>query len=51
MIKSGFEVKYYNPAFLLNLGAITHRNHRKHMIVDEKEAIAGGRKVIPPISC
>jgi cardiolipin synthase C len=45
MIKNGVEVKYYNPAFLLNFGAIVHRDHRKHIIVDGQEAIAGGRNM------
>lgn len=45
MIKSGLEVKYYNPAFLLNVGALMHRDHRKHLIIDSKEAIVGGRNM------
>lgn len=45
MIKSGVEVKYYNPAFLLNIDAVLHRNHRKHIIVDGKEVIGGGRNM------
>ena len=45
MIKNGLEVKYYNPAFLLNIGALMHRDHRKHLIIDGKEAVVGGRNM------
>lgn len=45
MMKKGIEVKYYNPAFLLNIGAVVHRNHRKHIVVDGNEVIDGGRNM------
>lgn len=43
LMKQGIEVRYYNPAFLLNLGKVTSRNHRKILLIDRKVALIGGR--------
>ncbi len=45
LMKQGIEVRYYNPAFLLNLNKVTSRNHRKILLVDRKVAIIGGRNM------
>lgn len=42
---SGIEVKYYNTAFVLRKKAILYRNHRKLLVVDDREAIIGGRNI------
>jgi putative cardiolipin synthase len=45
MMDKGIEVKYYNNVFLLDLARVTHRTHRKLVIVDGREAITGGRNM------
>jgi putative cardiolipin synthase len=45
LMKKGIEIKYYNPAIVLNVKKVTHRNHRKILLVDKKEAIVGGRNI------
>lgn len=45
LIERGIEVRYYNPSFLLNIARITHRNHRKILLIDEREALIGGRNM------
>jgi len=45
LMEKGIEIKYYNNVFLLDLARITHRTHRKLFIVDDKEAITGGRNM------
>lgn len=42
---NGIEVKYYNTAFVLRKKAILYRNHRKLFVVDDREAIVGGRNI------
>lgn len=41
----GIEVRYYNTAPLYRLVSIQHRTHRKILVVDDKEAIVGGRNI------
>lgn len=41
----GIEVKFYNTNKLFKLGAINFRNHRKLVVVDDVEAIVGGRNL------
>ncbi len=48
LIKSGVEVKYYNQVFILNVKAVIHRNHRKHIVVDGNEVVTGGRNMSDP---
>jgi putative cardiolipin synthase len=45
LTRAGMEVKFYNTNFVLKLGAINYRNHRKIFIVDGEEAITGGRNL------
>lgn len=45
LIDRGIEVRYYNPSFLLNVARVTHRNHRKIVLVDQREALVGGRNM------
>lgn len=45
LIRKGIEFKHYNSTILLNLGKVTHRNHRKILLIDNKEAIVGGRNM------
>mgnify|MGYP001627419674 CR=1 FL=1 len=45
LIERGIEVRYYNPVFLLNIPKVSHRNHRKIIVVDQKEALLGGRNM------
>lgn len=42
---NGIEVKYFNNTHTLNLVKGMYRNHRKLMIVDNKEIITGGRNI------
>jgi putative cardiolipin synthase len=39
------EVKYYNTNQVIKLGIINYRNHRKLLVVDDAEAITGGRNM------
>lgn len=41
----GIQLRYYNPAPLINLYSIQFRNHRKLMVRDDEEAITGGRNI------
>lgn len=43
--KSGVEVKYYNTTPLISVVEYQYRNHRKSLIIDESEAIVGGRNI------
>lgn len=43
--EAGVEMRYYNPAPLLKLSSVQFRNHRKLMVRDGVEAIAGGRNI------
>lgn len=45
LIEKGIEFKYYNDVMLLNLARVSHRNHRKILLVDRREAIIGGRNM------
>ena len=45
LIDKGIEFKYYNPAFILRLHKVAHRNHRKIFLIDEEEVIVGGRNI------
>jgi cardiolipin synthase C len=38
-------VKYYNPIIITNIDELSYRNHRKLLIVDNKEFITGGRNI------
>lgn len=41
--KLNVDVRYYNDSSNLNIGSVQYRNHRKLMVIDDKEAITGGR--------
>ncbi len=41
----GIEVKYYNTASLAQLSTVQFRNHRKLLVVDDVEAMTGGRNI------
>lgn len=41
----GIEVKYYNTSLLINISTIHYRNHRKLLIIDDREVITGGRNI------
>lgn len=43
--KHGIEVRYYNEAFWLRISTVQFRNHRKLMVIDDQEAITGGRNI------
>lgn len=45
LIQTGILVRFYNPAFILNVPKVVHRNHRKHIIIDGKEVVGGGRNM------
>jgi putative cardiolipin synthase len=47
MKKNNIEIRYYNPAPLLNLTEVQFRNHRKLMVRDGEEAITGGTIYFP----
>ena len=42
---SGIDIRYYNAASVFQLSSVQYRNHRKLMVVDDKEAITGGRNI------
>jgi putative cardiolipin synthase len=43
--KGNFEVRYYNTAPLLYISSNQFRSHRKLIVVDDKEAMTGGRNI------
>ncbi|MFA6238009.1 MAG: phospholipase D family protein [Bacteriovorax sp.] len=43
--QNGVELRFYNNASLLNVSTVQYRNHRKLLIVDDKEVITGGRNI------
>jgi putative cardiolipin synthase len=43
--ENGVEVRYYNNTPITNFSTVQYRNHRKLMVVDDKEAITGGRNI------
>lgn len=43
--KHGIELKYYNTSFILKISSIHYRNHRKLLVIDDSEAITGGRNI------
>lgn len=43
--KSGVDVRYYNDASILRMTKVQYRNHRKLMVIDDNEAITGGRNI------
>jgi putative cardiolipin synthase len=45
LIKNGVQVRYFNPAFTLNVLKGQFRSHRKSLIVDDQEGITGGRNI------
>jgi putative cardiolipin synthase len=45
MQKYGIEVKYFNPASVLNPLDGQYRNHRKILMIDGQEVITGGRNI------
>jgi len=42
---AGIEIKFYNTASLLELSDVQFKNHRKTLIIDNKEFILGGRNI------
>lgn len=45
LAQAGVELKYYNTNVILKLHAVNYRNHRKLVVVDDEEAITGGRNM------
>lgn len=45
LMQNGVEVRYYNPLVSLDLFKGQFRSHRKALIVDDKEAMTGGRNI------
>ncbi len=43
--KYGIDLRFYNDAILLELSTTQFRSHRKLFLVDDKEAITGGRNI------
>lgn len=43
--RHGIEVRFYNPASLLEVRTIHYRNHRKLLSVDDQVALIGGRNL------
>lgn len=43
--EAGIDLRYYNDASILKMSSVQYRNHRKLMVVDDKEAITGGRNI------
>lgn len=43
--KLGFQIRYYNISTKMNPFRHNHRNHRKIFIVDDEEAVIGGRNM------
>ena len=41
----GIDVRYYNKASLFRISTVQFRNHRKLMVIDDKEGITGGRNI------
>lgn len=41
----GIEVRYFNNASLLNITKAIYRNHRKLVLIDDAEALTGGRNM------
>ncbi len=49
MAKEGIELRYYNVTHAINMGKVTHRNHKKTFMIDSgsdnSELILGGRNI------
>ncbi|WP_127717459.1 phosphatidylserine/phosphatidylglycerophosphate/cardiolipin synthase family protein [Halobacteriovorax sp. HLS] len=45
MMKSGIEIKYYNPSPTVRVVEAQWRNHKKSMTIDNIETIVGGRNI------
>lgn len=45
LAKYNIDVRYYNKASIVRLSTVQFRNHRKLIVVDDKEAITGGRNI------
>ena len=43
--QEGVELRYYNPLTFLSMFIISHRTHRKMLVVDNREAVTGGRNI------
>jgi putative cardiolipin synthase len=43
--KNNIEVRYYNNAWLFQFNKLNHRSHKKSLIIDDQEAIVGGRNI------
>lgn len=43
--KYGVAIKYYNTASFIQLSTVQFRNHRKLLVMDDEEAITGGRNI------
>lgn len=43
--ENGVELRFYNDSSILNLSTVQYRNHRKLLLVDDKEVITGGRNI------
>lgn len=42
---NGIEIRYYNPALIIQISSVQFRNHRKIIVRDGIEAITGGRNI------
>ncbi|MCO4793069.1 MAG: hypothetical protein KC493_05115, partial [Bacteriovoracaceae bacterium] len=45
LLQHGIILKYYNKKSILRVKSYQYRNHKKVLIVDEKEALLGGRNL------
>jgi putative cardiolipin synthase len=45
LTEAGIEIKFYNTKAVLRFDAINYRNHRKLFVIDDAEAITGGRNM------
>jgi putative cardiolipin synthase len=43
--ENGVALRFYNDSSILNVSTVQYRNHRKLMVIDDKEAISGGRNL------
>ncbi|MGZ3774545.1 MAG: phospholipase D family protein [Pseudobdellovibrionaceae bacterium] len=41
----GIQLRYYNPALVIQVSSVQFRNHRKLIVRDDEEAITGGRNI------
>lgn len=45
LVEQGIELRYYNESNIMRMKKSNHRSHRKSLIIDNTEAIIGGRNI------